>query len=274
MKAGLVSTLSTTVAALAAALAATPVAAHNHDAVAQAVAGEHRTAAYTARDAARHPVETLQFLGFDQNLVIVEVSPGGGWYTEILAPAVRDHGKLIAAHFPEDATSGYMQRVRGEFLAKLEAAPEIYDQVEVIGYKAGSENALGAPGTADLVLTFRNIHGMIRGGTLDAFLGDARAVLKSGGHLGIVQHRAAAGADPDAAGESGYVPQDWLIEKVEAAGFELEATSEVNANPKDTADHPGGVWALPPSLRHGDENRDKYTAIGESDRMTLRFVKP
>ena len=274
MKAGLVSTLSTTVAALAAALAATPVAAHDHDAVAQAVAGEHRTAANPARDAARHPVETLQFLGFDQNLVIVEVSPGGGWYTEILAPAVRDHGKLIAAHFPEDATSGYMQRVRGEFLAKLEAAPQVYDQVEVIGYKAGSENALGAPGTADLVLTFRNIHGMIRGGTLDAFLGDAFAVLKSGGHLGIVQHRAAAGADPAAAGDSGYVPQDWLIEKVEAAGFELEATSEVNANPKDTADHPGGVWALPPSLRHGDENRDKYMAIGESDRMTLRFVKP
>lgn len=274
MKAGFVSTVAALAASLSAALASAPAAAHDHDALAKAVAGEHRTPAYVERDGARHPVETLQFLGFDQGKTIVEVSPGGGWYTEILAPAVRDHGKLIAAHFPEDATSNYMQRVRGEFLAKLAANPAVYDQVEVTGYKPGTENALGAPGSADLVLTFRNIHSWLRGGTLDAFLADAHAVLKSGGHLGIVQHRAAAGADPATAGETGYVPQDWLVEQVEAAGFKLEATSEVNANPKDTADHPGGVWALPPSLRHGDENRDKYVAIGESDRMTLRFVKP
>jgi len=269
MKAGTISSL-----ALVATLAASPLAAHNHDALAEAAAGSHRTEANAARDGARHPVETLNFLGFGQDLVIVEVSPGGGWYTEILAPAVRDHGKLVAAHFPEDAQSAYMQRVRGEFLAKLAAAPEIYDQVEVIGYKAGSENALGAPGSADLVLTFRNMHSLIRQGNLEAFLGDAFAVLKSGGKLGVVQHRAPAGADPAAGGDSGYLPQDWLIEQVEAAGFKLEATSEVNANPKDTADHPGGVWALPPTLRHGDEDREKYAAIGESDRMTLRFVKP
>lgn len=274
MKAGIVSTAATVAIALSAALTSAPVTAHDHDALATAAAGEHRTPDYVARDAARHPVETLGFLGFDQDKVIIEVSPGGGWYTEILAPAVRDHGKLVAAHFPEDATSAYAQRVRGEFLAKLAANPAVYDQVAVIGYKAGTENALGDPGSADLVLTFRNIHGWMRGGTLDAFLGDAFAVLKSGGHLGIVQHRAAAGADPATAGETGYVPQDWLVAKVEAAGFKLEATSEVNANPKDTADHPGGVWALPPTLRHGDENRDKYLAIGESDRMTLRFVKP
>ena len=274
MKAGIVSTVASLAVTLAATLAGAPAAAHDHDALAKAAAGEHRTPEYAARDAARNPVETLQFLGFDQNLVIVEVSPGGGWYTEILAPAVRDHGQLVAAHFPADSTSEYMQRVRGEFVAKLAANPAVYDQVEVIGYQAGTDNALGAPGSADLVLTFRNIHGMIRGGTLDAFLADAYAVLKSGGRLGIVQHRAPAGADPAAAAESGYVPQAWLIEQVEAAGFKLEATSEVNANPKDTADHPGGVWALPPRLRHGEENRDKYLAIGESDRMTLRFVKP
>jgi predicted methyltransferase len=269
MKAGFICSL-----ALAATLVAGPLAAHNHDALAEAVAGDHRSEAYAARDAARHPVETLNFLGFGQDLVIVEVSPGGGWYTEILAPAVRDHGKLIAAHFPEDSESAYMQRVRGEFLAKLAAAPEVYDQVEVIGYKAGSENALGAPGSADLVLTFRNMHSLMRQGNLEAFLGDAFAVLKSGGKLGVVQHRAPAGADPEAGKESGYLPQAWLVEQVEAAGFKLEATAEINANPKDTADHPGGVWALPPSLRHGDEDREKYTAIGESDRMTLRFAKP
>jgi predicted methyltransferase len=269
MKAGFICSL-----ALAAAAVATPAAAHDHDALTKAIAWNHRAPANVERDAARHPVETLRFLGFDQNHVIVEVSPGGGWYTEILAPAVRDHGKLVAAHFPEDSDSAYMQRVRGEFLAKLAAAPEVYDQVEVIGYKAGSDNALGAPGSADLVLTFRNMHSLMRQGNFEAFLADAYAVLRSGGKLGIVQHRAPAGADPEAGKESGYLPQAWLVEQVEAAGFKLEASSEINANPKDTADHPGGVWALPPSLRHGEENREKYLAIGESDRMTLRFVKP
>ena len=261
-------------ALLAASLSAAPVAAHNHDALAEAIAGSHRDEANTARDGARHPQQTLEFLGFDQGLRIVEVSPGGGWYTEILAPAVRGHGKLIAAHFPQDSNSEYMQRTRAAFLAKLAAAPEVYDEVEVIGYTAGSENALGAPGSADLVLTFRNMHSLMRQGTMDAFLVDAFAVLKSGGVLGIVQHRAPAGADPEAGKESGYLPQAWLVEQLEAAGFKLDASSEINANPRDTADHPMGVWTLPPGFRLGDEDREKYAAIGESDRMTLRFVKP
>jgi predicted methyltransferase len=259
---------------LASALLAGPAAAHDHDALAKAIAGEHRAEANSSRDGARHPQETLEFFGFGQGLTVVEVSPGGGWYTEILAPALRGHGKLVAAHFPEDATSAYQQRVRGEFLAKIAAEPGIYDEVEVFGYKAGSANALGAPGSADLVVTFRNMHGLYGQGTLDAFLADAFAVLKSGGTLGIVQHRAPAGADPEAGKESGYLPQAWLVEQVEAAGFRLEASSEINANPRDTADHPGGVWALPPTLRHGEEDREKYVAIGESDRMTLRFIKP
>ena len=261
-------------ALVAAAMLAAPAAAHDHDPLAKAVAGSHRAEANSARDAARNPQATLEFFGFDRHLTIVEVSPGGGWYTEILAPAVRSHGKLIAAHFPEDSTSEYMQRVRGEFLAMLAAAPAIYDEVEVIGYQAGSENALGAPGSADLVVTFRNMHGLLRQGNLDAFLADAFAVLKSGGTLGIVQHRAPAGADPEAGKDSGYLPQAWLVEQVEAAGFRLAASAEINANPRDTADHPGGVWALPPTLRHGDEDREKYAAIGESDRMTLRFTRP
>jgi predicted methyltransferase len=260
-------------ALLAAALLAGPAHADGHDALAEAIAGGHRAEANTARDAARNPKETLEFFGFQPGLTIVEVSPGGGWYTEILAPAVRGHGKLVAAHFPADSTSEYMQRVRGEFLAKLAAEPAVYDEVEVIGYTAGSENALGTPGSADLVVTFRNMHSLLRQGNFDAFLADALAVLKSGGTLGIVQHRAPAGGDPEAGKESGYLPQAWLVEQVEAAGFKLVASTEINANPRDTADHPGGVWALPPTLRHGEENRDKYEAIGESDRMTLRFVK-
>jgi len=263
-----------TAALLATGLGASPAVAHNHDALADAIAGSHRDAANTARDSARHPKETLEFFGFDQQLTIVEVSPGGGWYTEILAPAVRGHGKLIAAHFPEDSDSEYMQRTRAAFLAKLAAAPEVYGEVEVIGYKPGSENALGAPGSADMVLTFRNMHSLMRQGTLDAFLADAYEVLKSGGTLGIVQHRAPAGADPEAGKESGYLPQAWVVEQVEAAGFKLDASSEINANPRDTADHPKGVWTLPPGFRLGDEDREKYAAIGESDRMTLRFVKP
>ena len=264
--------LSTTL--LAAAMLSAPAAAHDHDALADAIAGSHRAEANTARDAARNPQATLEFFGFDKHLTIVEVSPGGGWYTEILAPAVRGHGKLIAAHFPADATSEYMQRVRGEFLAKLAAEPAIYDEVEVMGYTAGSENALGTPESADLVITFRNMHSLLRQGNLDAFLADAFAVLRSGGTLGVVQHRAPAGGDPEAGKESGYLPQAWLIEQVEAAGFKLVASAEINANPRDTADHPGGVWALPPTVRHGDEDREKYEAIGESDRMTLRFTRP
>jgi predicted methyltransferase len=261
-------------ALLAAGLIATPVAAHDHDALEKAIAGQHRAEANTARDSARHPKETLEFFGFKQGLTVIEVSPGGGWYTEILAPALRGHGKLVAAHFPEDSDSAYMQRVRGEFLAKLAAEPAIYDEVEVIGYKPGGENALGAPGSADLVVTFRNMHSLLRQGTLEAFLGDALAVLKSGGTLGVVQHRAPAGSDPEAGKDRGYLPQAWLIERIEAAGFKLADSSEVNANAKDTADHDGGVWALPPTLRHGDQDREKYLAIGESDRMTLRFTKP
>ncbi|HKK02512.1 MAG TPA: methyltransferase [Gammaproteobacteria bacterium] len=260
-------------ALLAAGLIAAPAAAHNHNALADAIAGDHRAAVNVTRDDSRHPKQTLEFFGFEEDLTIVEIWPGGGWYTEILAPAVRDHGKLIAAHFPEDTDSAYMKSSRAAFMAMLESAPGIYDQVEVIGY-APPEDSLGEPGSADMVLTFRSIHGFMRQDSLDAFLEDAFAVLKSGGVLGVVQHRAPEGAEPEAAEQTGYVPQAWLVEQVEAVGFELDASSEINANPKDTADHPRGVWTLAPTYRLGDENRTKYEEIGESDRMTLRFVKP
>lgn len=260
---------------LAATLVAGPSVAHdNHEALAAAIAGDHRADANRARDSARNPKETLEFFGFDAHGTVIEVSPGGGWYTEILAPALRGDGKLIAAHFPADATAAYMQRVRGEFLEKMAANPELYDQVEVTGYAPGGEQGLSAPGSADLVLTFRNMHGFYRNGNLAEFIQDAHAALKSGGVLGVVAHRAPAGADPEAGKDSGYLPEAWVVEQVEAGGFKLDASSEINANPRDTADHPSGVWALPPSLRNGDEDRAKYEAIGESDRMTLRFIKP
>jgi predicted methyltransferase len=261
-------------ALLACILLVTPAAAHDHDALEKAIAGAHRAEANSARDGARNPRETLEFFGFEQGLTIVEVFPGGGWYTEILAPAMRGHGKLVAAHFPADSASDYAQRVLGEYRAMLAAHPGVYDEVEVIGYVPGNANALGAPDSADLVVTFRNMHSFYRQDNLEKFLADAFAVLKSGGKLGVVQHRARAGADPESGKEAGYLPEAWVIEQVKAAGFRLDASAEINANPRDTADHPGGVWALPPSLRHGDTDREKYEAIGESDRMTLRFVKP
>ena len=184
---------------------------------------------------------------------------------------MRGHGQLIAAHFDAAATSEYMQRVRGEYLAKLAAEPDVYGDVTVISYVPGSEAGLGLPGTADLVVTFRGLHGFHRNDALDKFFMDAFNVLKSGGTLGVVQHRAKPDAAPE---EGGYMPQAYVVAQAEAAGFTLDASAEINANPRDTADHPGGVWALPPTLRHGDEDREKYVAIGESDRMTLRFVKP
>lgn len=267
-------TLIYSTALLAGALLAAPVAGHDHDALAKAVAGAHRSEANSARDAARHPRETLEFFGFEQGLTVIEISPGGGWYTEILAPALRGHGKLVAAHFPADAPSEYAQRSLAGFREKLAAKPGVYDQVEVIGYTPGTENALGAPGSADLVVTFRNMHSFFGNDNHEKFLADAFAVLKSGGVLGIVQHRAPAGADPEAGKKSGYLPEAWVVEQAQAAGFELAASAEINANPRDPADHPEGVWTLPPSFRLGDTDREKYAAIGESDRMTLRFVKP
>ena len=258
-------------AGLIAAPATASAASHGEDALAKAIAGDHRAERHVGRDDARNPKETLEFFGFEPSLTVIEVYPGGGWYTEILAPALRGHGQLIAAHFDAAATVEYMQRVRGEYLAKLAAEPDVYSDVTVIGYAPGSDDALGQPGSADLVVTFRGLHGFHRNEALDKFFSDAFNVLKSGGTLGVVQHR----AQPEAAPEEGaYMPQAYVVAQAEAAGFTLAASAEINANPRDTADHPGGVWALPPTLRHGDEDREKYVAIGESDRMTLRFVKP
>ncbi len=253
-------------------LAAASAWADGPDPLTDAIAGEHRSEDNRARDRFRHPGETLQFFGFRPDLTVIEIFPGGGWYTEVLAPALRDSGRLVAAHYGEDSGSDYRNRSHREYVAKLAAEPGIYDQVKVIAYDPG-KSSLGEAGKADMVLTFRSLHGMQNAGVLDAFLADAFDVLKPGGVLGVVQHRAPEGvALADVA--AGYLPQPFVIERARAAGFELAGASEVNANPKDTADYAQGVWTLPPVLRLGDEDREKYLAIGESDRMTLKFVKP
>lgn len=241
--------------------------------LAAAIAGAGRSAASKARDAYRHPVETLAFFGLKPDQTVVEILPGEGWYTEILAPYLREKGKLVAVSFGADNTNAHLRQLHAEYVKKLAAEPRIYDRVEV-RTMAADHIDLGAPGSADVVLNFRNTHNWIRRGQFEAAYEAIYAVLKPGGVLGIEQHRAAAGADPKVSVENGYVPEDWLIAELGKLGFRFVGKSEVNANPKDTHDHPKGVWTLPPSFALGEVDHDKYAAIGESDRMTLKFVKP
>ncbi len=257
---------------------AVPAAASEDPALRAAIAGAHRTPDFVARDGARHPYETLSFFGIRPDMTVVEVWPGGGWYTEILAPYLRERGRLYAAHFSADAELKYFRELRGSFLQKLAAAPALYDKVEVTEFDPPRAVAIAPPGSADLVLTFRNVHNWtMRGGgearTLAAFAA-LYAALKPGGMLGVVDHRLPANRPLSDQEESGYLREDFVIDMAERAGFQLVAKSEINANPKDNADHPEGVWSLPPSLRGDAAKRDHYLAIGESDRMTLKFIKP
>lgn len=265
-----------TLAALAATalpLRAQPVA--DADAALQAViAGAHRSAANRARDAARHPYETLRFFGLRPQHQVIEIAPGGGWYTEILAPWLREAGRLHAAHYARDDRVEYRRKSRAAFEAKLAAEPALYDRV-VVGTMpaAGRFSDLAVPGGADAVLTFRNVHNWIEDGQLDDMLRAFAAVLKPGGVLGVEEHRAAPGTTLGRIKASGYVTEALLIERARAAGLELQASSEINANPRDSKDHPHGVWSLPPTLRGGDVDRARFLAIGESDRFTHRYVK-
>ena len=242
------------------------------------LSGDHRSADNKARDRYRHPAQTLAFFGVEPDMTLVEIWPGGGWYTEILAPYLRKEGKLYAAHFSPDSSRDYFRQSRKTFLEKLEADPAHYDRVEVTRFDPPKETGIAPPASADRVLTFRNVHNWyMRGGgkeRLSAAFDSFYTALKPGGILGIVDHRLPGDRPLADQEESGYMRQDYVIEQAEAAGFELVAKSAINNNPRDTADHPAGVWTLPPSLRLDEENREHYKAIGESDRMTLKFVKP
>ena len=249
-------------------------------AIAAALAGDHRADKNKARDAARHPLETLTFFGLRQDMTVVELWPGGGgWYTEILAPVLRERGKLIATNFDASAVTDpndYRARVSKSFADKLAAAPALYDRVEVVTVRPPEPFVLAPAGSVDLVVTFRNSHGWIEDGLAPMVYKAAYDALKPGGVLGVVQHRAKSDdpRDPKVLADTGYVREDYLIQTIEAVGFKLDAKSEINTNPKDTKDYEKGVWALPPNLTLGEVDRAKYEAIGESDRMTLRFVKP
>ncbi len=239
------------------------------------LAGDHRSDANRARDKYRHPKETLEFFGFRQDMAVMEVSPGGGgWYTEILAPALREHGQYVAASFDPNSTSEYVKTNSKKFADKLAARPDLYDRAKVTALQAPNALKPVPDGTMDMVVTFRNIHGWMGDDAADAMFKAMYAALKPGGILGVAEHRAKTDKPQDPKADSGYVREDYAIALIEKAGFKLIGKSEVNANPKDTADHPNGVWSLPPTLQGGDVDRDKFLAIGESDRFTLRFRKP
>ncbi|ARD44664.1 class I SAM-dependent methyltransferase [Colwellia sp. PAMC 21821] len=243
--------------------------AHHQSQLEQAIAGDHRSANNKARDEYRHPKETLEFFGFNPSMTVVEITPGGGWYTEILAPAVKGKGKLYGAQYPDTGEDNYYSNSRKQLVEKL-AGNAVFSEVELTNFVPRQASELAPAGTADMVLTFRNLHNWRDEGVEQAFK-DAYKALKKGGVLGVVEHRLPEGVDPKSA--VGYVSQSKTIEQAKAAGFTLAASSEVNANAKDMAVYPKGVWTLPPVLRLGDEDKAKYMAIGESDRMTLKFVK-
>ncbi|HEY3696157.1 methyltransferase [Phenylobacterium sp.] len=261
-------------------LALVATAALAQDAVLQAAAASPwRTAALAERDGWRHPVETLAFWGLRPRATVVEISPGNGYWTEILAPyAKAAGGRYVAALADVDnpETSEAARKGRAAFQARF-SDPARYGAVDFVSFGATSK-PLGPAGSADLVVTARNVHNwMWKPGMLDKAMADFFAVLKPGGTLGVEEHRADPRPQvPDA--KDGYVAVATVKAAAERAGFVLEAQSEVNANPKDTKDHPAGVWTLPPTRQVPkgavDFDHAKYDAIGESDRMTLRFRKP
>jgi predicted methyltransferase len=233
-----------------------------------AIAGSHRSDANKARDQYRHPKKTLTFFGVKPNHKVVELWPGGGWYTEILAPYLSKKGKLTVA-----APAG----ARGDGIKKVMAAkPEIYGKVAFANFPAGKDSIKVPDKSADVVLTFRNVHNWRFGGVDAAQSGFDQifAMLKPGGVLGVVDHRLPEEMDSAKEEKSGYMKRSSVIAFAEKAGFKLVGESDINANPKDTHDWPDGVWTLPPVYRLGDKDKATYAAIGESDRMTLKFVKP
>lgn len=256
-------------------------AAKGIETIADAVAGDWRLAQDRARDKWRHPVESLTFWGLKPGMTVVEFWPGAGWYTDILAPflAATD-GRLYAADLePTDAAS---REIVGALTRRLEENPKLYGDVQVTSFGVTSTTPVAPPGSADLVLFLRNVHNWMAAGIADKAFREAFAALKPGGVLGIEEHRARAGGVQDPLASDGYVQQAYVLELAKEAGFKLGGASEINANPKDDTKHPFGVWTLPPTRLSAPRGQPpkpgfdhaKYDAIGESDRMTLKLVKP
>ncbi|HLA73348.1 MAG TPA: hypothetical protein VK624_17700 [Steroidobacteraceae bacterium] len=243
-------------------------------AIEKVLAGAHRAPGNRARDVYRHPLDTLLFFGIKPDMTVVEVWPGaGGWYTEVLAPLLSEHGRLYDAQVPPAAGNEFVTTSLKSFGDKLRERPDLYGKVEVTTLGPGAA-AIAPPGSADLVVTFRNLHNWMNLGFANEAFAAMFKALKPGGILGVVEHRGDAGKPQDPRATNGYVNEEYAIGLIKAAGFELVARSEINANPKDTKDYEQGVWTLPPNYRLGNRDRAKYESIGESDRFTLKFRKP
>lgn len=236
-----------------------------------------RTEISRSRDQFRHPQETLEFFGVEPNMTVVELWPSGGWYTDILAPYLKDEGKYIAAHYNPETDHPYASFFQSAYLAfetKIDNDPDWYGQVDIHGFEPPFTKPMVADGSADMVLSFRNMQSWLNDGSIDFVLEQVRAMLKPGGTFGIVDNRADVYENPDPLAENGYINQQWLVQKIHEAGFQSLDYSEINANRLDTADHPNGVWNLPPYLQVAEgEDTEKYLAIGESDRFTIKFIK-
>ena len=233
-----------------------------------AINSSDRTEKNVLRDKYRNPYETISFFGIKSDMTVVELSPGGGWYTEIFANYLHEPGNLIAAHFDSDSEREYFKRGRANFEKKMQSS-NMYNNVSIVDLSSN----LAPENSVDAVVTFRNLHNWI-GPQMDTIFQNSYKALKSGGIFGVVEHRANPGTSLDTMKKSGYVTESYAIAIAEKHGFVLVGKSEINANPKDLKNYERGVWTLPPSLRLKDKDKEKYLAIGESDRMTLLFVKP
>lgn len=236
------------------------------------ITGPQRSAANIARNVWRHPLETLEFFGLRPDMTVLEILPSLGWYTEILAPYLAEKGRLYVAHFSPDGIAPYMPAVLARFEDRIAREPETFGRVIVRHINPPREVTIAPPGSIDLAMTFRNVHNWIMAKQEDEYFAAFFRALKPGGVLGIVEHRARPDASMESMQTTGYVTEARVQEIAEQAGFVLEASSEINANPNDHTQHPKGIWSLPPMLMSGDE--EKYRAIGETDRMTKKFRKP
>jgi predicted methyltransferase len=265
---GLIATLFFLGALAGAAGAAEP----GDPALRQAIDSPGRSPKFVARDAARHPAEELTFFGIRPDQTVVEIWPSGGYWTEILAPYLRANGRLYAATTAPGASAEEDAQL-ARFRRKLESDLALYNKVILTAFGAQA-NDVAPAGSADLVVTFRNLHNWLKAGYADAAFAAFYRALKPGGILGIEEHRARPDKPQDPTAANGYVREDYAIELATKAGFILLATSEIGANPKDTTDWPKGVWTLPPTLALGDVDRARYEVVGEADNFVLKFRKP
>jgi predicted methyltransferase len=237
------------------------------------LAGSQRSAENSARDRYRHPKDTLLFFGIRPEMSVLEVWPEPGWYTEIIAPLVRERGKYYAAVIAPDPQRKYVTGRLSDYQQKLASRPDVYGAVSVVTFPSDGGDVV-PPGSLDMVVTFRNIHNWMAEDSAGQAFATVYKALKPGGVLGVVEHRGNSVTAQDPKAKSGYVNEDYAIRLIEGQGFKLVGESQVNANPKDTKDYAQGVWTLPPTYRLGEQDRQKYADIGESDRFTLKFVKP